>query len=74
MKQTSSMVVLVASLASMVAIACPWRVAAAENSYVPAHGNAIILFDGKDLSNFESFLKTKGLNKIPPTCSRWRTE
>jgi hypothetical protein len=58
MKQKSSLVVLVASIASMVAIACPWTVAAAENSYVPAHGNAIILFDGKDLGNFDGFLKT----------------
>jgi len=62
MKQKSSLVVLVASIASMVAMACPWTVAATENSYVPAHGDAIIVFDGKDLSNFDSFLKTKGLN------------
>lgn len=60
MKQKSSLVVLVASIAFMVATACPRTVAAAENSYVPAHGNAIFLFDGKDLSNFDSFLKTKG--------------
>lgn len=44
---------------------CPWNVGAADNSYVPAHGSAIVLFDGKDLSNFDSFLKAEGLNQDP---------
>lgn len=65
MKQKSSLVVLVASIVSMVATTCPRTARAAENSYVPAHGDAIILFDGRDVSNFDSFLKTKGLNSDP---------
>lgn len=35
------------------------------NSYVPKHGNAIVLFDGTGTGNFDSFLKTKGLNNDP---------
>ena len=34
-------------------------------SYVPPHGDAIVLFDGSGLANFDSFLKTKGLNNDP---------
>ena len=29
---------------------------------IPAHGPAIVLFDGKDLSQFDTFLKSDGLN------------
>ncbi len=32
---------------------------------IPAHGEAIVLFDGSSLDNFETFLKTKGLNSDP---------
>jgi hypothetical protein len=32
---------------------------------IPAHKAAIVLFDGKDLSNFDRFLKDKGLNSDP---------
>ncbi len=35
------------------------------NSYVPAHGNAIVLFDGSAPDTFDSFLKTQGLNHDP---------
>jgi hypothetical protein len=34
-------------------------------SYVPAHGNAIVLFDGNAPATFDSFLKTQGLNHDP---------
>jgi hypothetical protein len=34
-------------------------------SYVPKHGEAIILLDGSASGNFDSFLKTKGLNNDP---------
>lgn len=34
-------------------------------SEIPAHGDAIVLFDGKDLKQFDTFLKTKGLNSDP---------
>ncbi len=32
---------------------------------VPAHGPAVVLFDGKDLANFDVFLKNDGLNNDP---------
>ncbi len=32
---------------------------------IPPHKKAIVLFDGKDLGNFDTFLKTKGLNSDP---------
>lgn len=32
---------------------------------VPPHKSAIVLFDGKDLKNFDVFLKSKGLNSDP---------
>ncbi len=38
------------------------QVAASE---IPAHKSAIVLFDGKDLKNFDTFLTSKGLNTDP---------
>jgi hypothetical protein len=32
---------------------------------IPAHGPAIVLFDGKDLSQFDTFLTSAGLNSDP---------
>ncbi len=32
---------------------------------IPAHGAPVVLFDGKNLDAFDSFLKTKGLNSDP---------
>jgi hypothetical protein len=32
---------------------------------IPAHGSAVILFDGHDLNGFDTFLKSKGLNDDP---------
>lgn len=32
---------------------------------IPAHGAAIVLFDGTSLDNFDTFLKTKGLGSDP---------
>ena len=46
-------------------LALPLSLLAADSSYVPPHDKAVVLFDGKDLSNFDSFLKTKGLNSDP---------
>jgi hypothetical protein len=34
-------------------------------SEIPVHGAAVVLFDGKDLKNFDTFLKSKGLNSDP---------
>jgi hypothetical protein len=59
------LVLVITSVVSLTLTVCPLVSVAAENSYVPAHGAAIVLFDEKDLSNFDSFLKTKGLNSNP---------
>ena len=32
---------------------------------IPAHGRAIVLFDGTSLNHFDTFLKSKGLNQDP---------
>jgi Domain of Unknown Function (DUF1080) len=32
---------------------------------IPPHNKPVVLFDGKDLNNFDTFLKTKGLNSDP---------
>jgi hypothetical protein len=32
---------------------------------IPAHGPAVVLFDGSDLSNFDTFLRSTGLNSDP---------
>src|SRR6267378_7362301 len=40
-------------------------VAFATGSKIPPHGTAIALFDGRDLANFDTFLKEHGLNNDP---------
>ncbi len=37
----------------------------ATSSEIPPHGAAIALFDGRDLTNFDTFLKEHGLNNDP---------
>jgi hypothetical protein len=37
----------------------------AESPKIPPHKAAIVLFDGKSLDNFDTFLKSKGLNSDP---------
>ncbi len=37
----------------------------APKKMIPAHKAGIVLFDGKDLSNFDTFLTSKGLNSDP---------
>jgi hypothetical protein len=39
--------------------------AIAQARAIPAHGRAIVLFDGKDLSQFDTFLPSSGLNFDP---------
>ena len=34
-------------------------------SAIPAHGPAVVLFDGKDLSQFDTFIRGRGLNADP---------
>ena len=62
MTRNSRVLFVIGFMSTVVMAACPRIAVAAGNSYVPAHGSAVVLFDGKDLSNFDSFLKTKGLN------------
>ena len=40
-------------------------VAVATGSDIPAHGKAVVLFSGRDLRNFETFLTIQGLNNDP---------
>jgi hypothetical protein len=37
----------------------------ATSSEIPRHGAAIVLFDGRDLTNFDTFLKEHGMNNDP---------
>ncbi len=39
--------------------------AADNTSYIPPHGDAVVLFDASHRDQFDSFLKTKGLNSDP---------
>lgn len=39
--------------------------AVAETKGIPPHGPAVVLFGGSDLSNFDTFLKSTGLNSDP---------
>ena len=39
--------------------------AIAQAKDIPAHGTAIVLFDGKNLNQFDTFLKSTGLNSDP---------
>lgn len=52
----------------VVSLACAARspVAAAEgNPEIPAHGRAIVLFNGTNFKNFDTFLRQQGLNNDP---------
>ncbi len=49
----------VAGGASIAAFAC------AQAPDIPKHGRAVVLFDGKDLSQFDTFLPSTGLNSDP---------
>jgi hypothetical protein len=40
-------------------------IAPSQTPEIPRHGPAVVLFDGKDLSQFDSFLRTTGLNSDP---------
>ena len=43
---------------------------AAAGSDIPRHGKAVVLFNGRDLGNFETFLKGQGLNRDPDNVFR----
>jgi hypothetical protein len=65
MTRSSRIVFVIGFVTTLVMVAYPRIAVAADNSSIPAHGSAIVLFNGKDLSNFDSFLKSKGLNSDP---------
>ncbi len=45
--------------------ACVNALGQATSPKIPAHKSAIVLFDGSDLKNFDTFLTSKGLNSDP---------
>jgi hypothetical protein len=49
---------------ALACLVCPLNAPAATKD-IPAHGPAIVLFDGHDLNAFDIFLKSKGLNNDP---------
>ena len=49
----------------LVLAACTDALGQVASREIPAHKSAIVLFDGKDLKNFDTFLKSKGLNSDP---------
>src|SRR5258708_1305364 len=57
---TRSVLVLLAGLFLTFA-----AVPVAPGSDIPPHGKAVVLFKGHDLRNFDTFLKTQGLNHDP---------
>jgi hypothetical protein len=50
---------------SFALIMCVSAIFPAVANKIPAHGSAVVLFDGKNLDQFDTFLKTKGLNADP---------
>src|SRR5260370_14370429 len=56
----------ISTLTKMLAlVACVNALGQAPPPKIPAHKSAIVLFDGSDLKNFDTFLKSKGLNSDP---------
>ena len=56
-----------ARVAALLLLAVSMRGAVAETHAkdIPKHGKAEVLFDGKDLSHFDTFIKSTGLNSDP---------
>jgi hypothetical protein len=52
-------------VASVSFLAAGLAMAQDASSKIPPHKAAVVLFDGKDLSNFDTFLKIEGLNSDP---------
>ena len=54
------------NIVAAVLIALPAIAASAQTGpTIPSHSAAIVLFDGKNLDNFDTFIKTEGLNSDP---------
>src|SRR5260370_37027247 len=47
------------------AVFCVHALGQATSPKIPAHESAIVLFDGSDLKNFDTFLTSTGLNSDP---------
>jgi hypothetical protein len=53
-------------ISGFVLFLCVWTVSASgQAKNIPAHGPVIILFDGKDMNQFDTFLTSSGLNSDP---------
>jgi hypothetical protein len=56
----------IATLVKILALgACLNALGQTESPKIPAHKSAIVLFDGSELKNFDTFLQSKGLNSDP---------
>jgi hypothetical protein len=55
----------VSTLIMMALVACVNSMGQASTPKIPAHKSAIVLFDGSDLKNFDTFLTGTGLNNDP---------
>jgi hypothetical protein len=53
------------ALAAFFAKKTPASTSSGAQSAIPSHGKAVVLFDGRDLKNFDTFLKDHGLNNDP---------
>src|SRR5271167_3536985 len=66
MNRAYRVLIATTTLATLLAGCCSLVAVAAQGSPdIPPHGEAIVLFNGTSLDNFDSFLKTKGLNNDP---------
>jgi hypothetical protein len=50
---------------NVILLLCVLSAVTAFGQKIPKHKSAIVLFDGKNLDNFDTFLKSKGLNSDP---------
>ena len=56
----------ISTLITMLALVpCVNALGQAASPKIPAHKSAIVLFDGSDLKNFDTFLTSSGLNSDP---------
>jgi hypothetical protein len=55
----------VSTLMMMAVVACVNVLGQGTSPKIPAHKSAIVLFDGSDLKNFDTFLTGRGLNSDP---------
>jgi hypothetical protein len=63
-------------ISGLILLFCAFTVSAQAKG-IPAHGPAIVLFDGKDLNHFDTFLPSAGPNSDPnqqSTCSCFQSK